>query len=283
MRARNASACVECARLAHKLGKLMEENEWLRMRNAELESAKSNIRGDKDSETLLLNHAPDQLDEPTELEIAICALSDRDQTIARLRQELVGQSQGCASTDECADDGQECSTSHGVRAFGFQSRAFEVADSGYCRARARAPCKIFAPWHALRVTDAHSYRQHNAIFSYEKSSQGKRTYIVATREAFWAFYSAQDAQSRHHYEVIRADRPCRLYFDLEFSRTLNPHANGPRMRRTLVREVCRELGMVFGLSGRVRVRSSIKSQPKPIRQPSVTFSSRKKKIGRWTC
>ena len=106
----------------------------------------------------------------------------------------------------------------------------------------------------LSLCHTNRHRQNNAIFSYEKSSQGKRTYIVSTREAFWAFYIAQDAHSRHHYEVIRADRPCRLYFDLEFSRTLNPHANGPRMRRTLVREVCRELGMVFGLSGRVRVR-----------------------------
>ena len=115
-------ACAECTRLVQKLQKLTEENEWLRRRNAAIVT-------EKDSENSPLGHPSD---EPTELEIAICALSDRDQTIARLRQELEEHSrEGNTSADgESGDEQDERSPSHGVRAFGFQSRAFEVADRG---------------------------------------------------------------------------------------------------------------------------------------------------------
>lgn len=37
-----------------------------------------------------------------------------------------------------------------------------------------------------------------------------------------ARYHSIPSGKRHWYEVIRSDRPCHLYFDLEYSKTANP-------------------------------------------------------------
>ena len=53
-------------------------------------------------------------------------------------------------------------------------------------------------------------------FSLERHGDGRRAFVAASLEAFWAKYEALPAGHRHHYELIRADTPCRLYYDLEF-------------------------------------------------------------------
>lgn len=52
------------------------------------------------------------------------------------------------------------------------------------------------------------------VFSCEISAaSGARHYIVApSYERFWHHYSRIAADRRHHYEIIREDSPCHLYF-----------------------------------------------------------------------
>ena len=60
-----------------------------------------------------------------------------------------------------------------------------------------------------------------------------------------------DPSRRHVYEIIREDYPCRLYFDVEFSRLANKGLDGERVMRELegwVREGLRE---VLGSAARV--------------------------------
>ncbi|GAX12675.1 hypothetical protein FisN_13Lh150 [Fistulifera solaris] len=61
------------------------------------------------------------------------------------------------------------------------------------------------------------------IFSSEKSDTGKRKYMVGHLGRFMDYYWCKvDPQHRFYYELIPENTPCRLYLDLEFSKTANP-------------------------------------------------------------
>ncbi|KIH51819.1 hypothetical protein ANCDUO_18088, partial [Ancylostoma duodenale] len=64
--------------------------------------------------------------------------------------------------------------------------------------------------------------KNSRIFSFEcpEHSAGERRYLVSTLERFWAWYSC--LKERHLYELITESTPCRLYFDLEYSKSSNP-------------------------------------------------------------
>ena len=76
-------------------------------------------------------------------------------------------------------------------------------------------------------------------------SGGKRTYLVASRAAFWQRYRMIIPPHRNYYEVIRCGRPCHLYFDVEYCRLSNPRSDGEAMVATLCREVRAALGRSF--------------------------------------
>ncbi|KAK6749302.1 hypothetical protein RB195_001729 [Necator americanus] len=65
--------------------------------------------------------------------------------------------------------------------------------------------------------------KNSRVFSFEcsKDSTGERRYLVSTLERFWAWYSS--LKERHLYELITESTPCRLYFDLEYSKDTNPN------------------------------------------------------------
>ena len=50
-------------------------------------------------------------------------------------------------------------------------------------------------------------------------SGGPRYYINAKLDEFWREYVKMDPNTRYFYEIIPADTPCRLHFDLEFEKT----------------------------------------------------------------
>ena len=62
------------------------------------------------------------------------------------------------------------------------------------------------------------------MFAMETALHGKRRYISAHLGRFIDHYWREcDVNNRHYYELIREGTPCRLYFDLEFSKQYNPH------------------------------------------------------------
>ena len=86
------------------------------------------------------------------------------------------------------------------------------------------------------------------------SSPSSKTSREGGREGgFLHQYLAMDPSRRHVYEIIREDYPCRLYFDVEFSRLANKGLDGERVMRELegwvregLREVLREEGKEGG-------------------------------------
>ena len=84
-------------------------------------------------------------------------------------------------------------------------------------------------------------------FSLERHGDGRRSFVAASLEAFWSKYEALPADHRHHYELIRADTPCRLYYDLEFSTESNPDVDGVRAVDALVRLTLERLASEHGV------------------------------------
>lgn len=102
------------------------------------------------------------------------------------------------------------------REFSRQAEAFEWGDA----------------WEAKH--GSHPSSGPMRYFSREAHGVGTRTFIAATRRAFWARYSAWARDERHHYEIIRADRPCHLYYDLEYASAANPDVDGVRATDALI-------------------------------------------------
>ena len=84
------------------------------------------------------------------------------------------------------------------------------------------------------------------IFATEKGN-GKRKYLVGEfgRIADWYWRKTAPA-SRHLYEVIREGSPCRLYFDLEYSKLYNSSVPETKLLRELEDELATELQLHYG-------------------------------------
>ncbi|KAF0304410.1 DNA-directed primase/polymerase protein [Amphibalanus amphitrite] len=63
---------------------------------------------------------------------------------------------------------------------------------------------------------------------------GRRSYLVCHPSVFWHCDEQKSPDERCSYEVIRQGASCKLYFDLEYDRTLNPDRDGDAMVETLI-------------------------------------------------
>ena len=84
------------------------------------------------------------------------------------------------------------------------------------------------------------------LFSYEKKD-GKRTFLVTTQHQFYSRYILMKEQDRHFYEIIRLSDHCRLYFDIEFNRNLNPNKDGIAILNIFIEYVCHCIFKEFGI------------------------------------
>jgi hypothetical protein len=64
------------------------------------------------------------------------------------------------------------------------------------------------------------------VFAREVDRQGKRKFFATTYNECWRRLVDTPQGSRHLYEVVREGWPCYLYFDIEYSRELNPATDG---------------------------------------------------------
>ncbi|KAG7392264.1 hypothetical protein PHYPSEUDO_001368 [Phytophthora pseudosyringae] len=85
------------------------------------------------------------------------------------------------------------------------------------------------------------------VFSFESAGDGKRRFLVASFAEFWKNYTKTHADHRHVYEIIREGVPCRLYFDLEFKRGINPHVDGNSLVARLVSLLQLQLYRKYGI------------------------------------
>jgi len=86
------------------------------------------------------------------------------------------------------------------------------------------------------------------ILSVEITS-GRRRYVVGHFGRLVDYYWRKlDPTARHHYELIRENNPCRLYFDIEFSRKFNEIAtNEEALMTEFINELITEVKSVFDI------------------------------------
>ena len=138
------------------------------------------------------------------------------------------------------------------REFPRQQFAFEWGDareSEFREARRRGRDATKTKGVSPEVSPEVSPREKGRMryFSLERHGDGRRAFVAASLEAFWAKYEALPAGHRHHYELIRADTPCRLYYDLEFSTETNPEFDGARAVDALARLTLERLASEHGV------------------------------------
>ncbi|KAH7488358.1 hypothetical protein PRIC1_007526 [Phytophthora ramorum] len=104
--------------------------------------------------------------------------------------------------------------------FPRQHEAFEFADQ-VAALRRRVSATRAASTNVGREED-----RVPRVFSFESAGNGKRRFLVASFAEFWKNFKKTRADQRHVYEIIREGVPCRLYFDLEFNRAINPNVDG---------------------------------------------------------
>lgn len=91
----------------------------------------------------------------------------------------------------------------------------------------------------------HSESESNlAIFSKEIGLGGKRHFLVCSREQFWEAY--RKLSVKKHYEIILPNKPCKLYFDLEFDIRYNKERDGKVMTAELIELVVKTLKELLG-------------------------------------
>uniref|UniRef100_A0A0K0G217 DNA-directed primase/polymerase protein n=1 Tax=Strongyloides venezuelensis TaxID=75913 RepID=A0A0K0G217_STRVS len=83
-----------------------------------------------------------------------------------------------------------------------------------------------AYYHQSEAMDVYNKDKSNLrIFSYENPTskcQGSRKYMTTELSKFVKWYLNTKEEIRNFYEIIPIDTPCRLYFDLEYSKEQNP-------------------------------------------------------------
>ena len=85
-------------------------------------------------------------------------------------------------------------------------------------------------------------------FSCEDDLTGRRSFGAAAAAALWRRYLALPSETRHHYELLREGRRCRLYFDLEFDAVANPGRDGPAAVDALLSLLSGALRCWFGFA-----------------------------------
>ena len=103
---------------------------------------------------------------------------------------------------------------------------------------------FFRQEQAFQYYDSLACTDSVKIFSFESPFTGVRKFLVMSFPLFLARYCSSPAESRHVYEIIREDQPCRAYFDLEFHVPSNPGVDGDALMakwRHMVADKIREL------------------------------------------
>lgn len=104
-------------------------------------------------------------------------------------------------------------------------------------------------WEASRANRGTSFPPMRYFSREDPERGGVRRFVASTYDEFWRRYKDLDHEKRHHYEIIRADRPCHLYYDLEYPVGANPEADGARATDALVALTLEDLAAHEGVMG----------------------------------
>jgi len=83
------------------------------------------------------------------------------------------------------------------------------------------------------------------VFAFEYAPGGVRKFLVGSAQVFWEHYT--DNPYKHHYEVIPARCPCKLYLDLEYPIGKNPELDGNCMVDQLINALSTFIQSIFNI------------------------------------
>ncbi|XP_043401987.1 DNA-directed primase/polymerase protein isoform X3 [Chelonia mydas] len=113
------------------------------------------------------------------------------------------------------------------------------------------PCSVWNLFH--RQSQAFNYaktcKEDVHVFALETNKEdGQRYYLVTTYTELWFYYNKEQKTSLMHcYEVIPEKAVCKLYFDLEFYKPVNPGADGKQMIAKLIELFSKKLEELYGV------------------------------------
>ncbi|XP_032656283.1 DNA-directed primase/polymerase protein isoform X2 [Chelonoidis abingdonii] len=113
------------------------------------------------------------------------------------------------------------------------------------------PCSVWKLFRrqAQAFNYAKTCKEDVHVFALEMNTEdGQRYYLVTTYTEFWFYYNKeQKTNLMHCYEVIPEKAVCKLYFDLEFYKPVNPEADGKKMIAKLIELVSKKLEELYGV------------------------------------
>ncbi|XP_033122326.1 DNA-directed primase/polymerase protein-like isoform X1 [Anneissia japonica] len=104
-----------------------------------------------------------------------------------------------------------------------------------------------------------SHQQDVHVFAFEVDNhqselKGQRKFCVTSYSQLWHVikHSANHKKFVSFYEVIPEGATCKLYFDLEFDKEVNPEHDGKQMVQTLIKFVCSKLHSIFQVQANIK-------------------------------
>ncbi|KAH0786293.1 DNA-directed primase/polymerase protein isoform X1 [Histomonas meleagridis] len=97
----------------------------------------------------------------------------------------------------------------------------------------------------LKATDYSSFlNEDRGLFSWEFQDNGQRTFFVESYENVFKLFNY--LPEYHLYEVIPENKPCHLYFDIEYYFEEHPNYDGDLIIKHLIKVIEEKLFEVFG-------------------------------------
>ena len=110
------------------------------------------------------------------------------------------------------------------------------------------------PKQNLALQFCYSCRYSVGVFSFESAkfgTSGQRHFVVSSYHTFvhrYLDYMIEGKSIPHFYEVIVEGSACRLYFDIEFQKVVNPKVDGMEVLDIFIQFVCYCIWSVYSIS-----------------------------------
>ena len=169
--------------------------------------------------------------------------------VERLRTKAVATINNDPESNNAGDESSKINTDPSLwyKEFPRQQFAFEWGDAVEAAFEARRDDGKKKSNSVSSPESSKHFSHKMRYFSMERHGDGRRLFVAASLRGFWNHYQKLPNEHRHHYELIKSDTPCHLYYDLEFSTFENSDVNGEAAVDAIVALTLERLASEFEL------------------------------------
>ena len=88
-------------------------------------------------------------------------------------------------------------------------------------------------------------QENEKIFAIQIHPRGAQNFLTIDNLEVWPWYSNLKPKDKNVYEVIRQNKPCRGYWDIEYDKTENPDKEGDEAVDKLIEKIIDEIDQKF--------------------------------------